>query len=85
VRPIGAGDRYIAERLRPDTVIALNKIDRVDDAKVLKHLELAASELGLAEAEYFPLSAKTGAGVPALVEHLAARMPEGRATSLRAW
>jgi len=74
---IGPGDRYIAERLRPDTVIALNKIDRADSAKVLRHLAFAAAELGLTDAEYFPLSAKTGEGVPALVEHLAARMPEG--------
>jgi GTP-binding protein Era len=75
--PIGLGDRYIAERLRPDTVIALNKIDRVDGPKVLEHLAFAASELGLGQAEYFPLSARTGEGVPALVEYLATRMPEG--------
>jgi len=75
--PIGPGDRYIAERLRPDTVIALNKIDRVDDSKVLQHLALAASGLGLTGAEYFPVSAKTGEGVAELVEHVAARMPPG--------
>jgi len=74
---IGPGDRYIAERLRSDTVIALNKTDRVDGARVLHHLALAASELGLTDAEYFPVSATTGEGVSALVEHLAARMPEG--------
>jgi GTP-binding protein Era len=74
---IGPGDRYIAERLRPDTVIALNKVDRVDDAKVLEHLAFASTQLGLTEAEYFPISAKTGQGVPDLVEHLAARMPAG--------
>lgn len=75
--PIGPGDRYIAERLRPDTVIALNKIDRTDSVNVLRHLAFAAAELGLSDAEYFPLSAKTGEGVTALVEHLACRMPEG--------
>jgi GTP-binding protein Era len=74
---IGPGDRFIAERLRPDTVIALNKIDRVDATKVLHHLALAASELGLGQAEYFPVSARTGEGVDALVEHLASRMPQG--------
>ena len=52
---IGPGDRYIAERLRPDTVIALNKIDRVDGPKVLQHLAFAATELGLVDAEYFPM------------------------------
>jgi GTP-binding protein Era len=75
--PIGPGDRFIAERLRPDTLIAVNKIDRVDDAQVLKHLAYASSELGLADAEYFPVSAATGQGVTELVDHLAARMPEG--------
>jgi GTP-binding protein Era len=75
--PIGPGDRYIAERLRPDTVVAVNKIDRVESARVLEHLAQAANELGLVEAEYFPLSARTGEGVVALVEHLARRMPEG--------
>ena len=68
--PIGPGDRFIAERLRPDTLIAVNKIDRVDDAKVLQHLASASAELGLAEAEYFPVSATTGEGVAALVDHL---------------
>jgi GTP-binding protein Era len=75
--PIGPGDRFIAERLRPDTLIAVNKIDRVDDARVLQHLAFASSELGLADAEYFPVSAATGQGVTELVDHLAARMPEG--------
>ena len=37
----------------------------------------AAGELD-AEA-YFPVSARTGDGVPALVEHLVARLPEGPA------
>ena len=66
-------------------MIALNKIDRVDGSKVLHHLAFAAAELGLGDAEYFPISAKTGEGVPALVKHLAARMPRDRATSLPEW
>jgi len=74
--PIGPGDRFIAERLRSDTVIAVNKIDRVERSAVLRHLAFAA-ELGLADAEYFPVSAKTGEGVTALVDHLASRMPAG--------
>jgi GTP-binding protein Era len=74
---IGRGDRYIAERLPPDAVIAVNKVDRASRTEVLEHLSTAASELGLASAEYFPISAKTGEGVSELVEHLVARMPEG--------
>ena len=75
--PIGPGDRYIAERLRADSVIALNKIDRVGDAEVLEQLATASSQLGIEDAEYFPVSARTGDGVSALVEHLVARMPQG--------
>lgn len=75
--PIGKGDRYIAERLPTDTVVAVNKVDRADRAAVLEHLATAAEQLGLSEAEYFPISAKTGDGVGELVEHLVTRMPEG--------
>lgn len=74
---IGPGDRFIADRLRDDAVIAINKVDRVDANKVLAHLATAAAELGLERAEYFPISARTGEGVSELVEHLAARMPVG--------
>jgi len=44
---IGPGDRFIADRLRDDAVIAINKVDRVDANKVLAHLATAAAELGL--------------------------------------
>ncbi len=72
--PIGPGDRFIAQRLPADAVLVLNKIDRADDARVLAQLA-AASDLELSE--YFPISARTGAGVDALVEHLVSRLPEG--------
>lgn len=72
--PIGPGDRFIAERLPPESVLVLNKVDKADDARVLSQLATAA-ELELSE--YFPISARTGAGVEALVEHLVARLPEG--------
>ena len=55
--------------------IAVNKVDRLDAAALLAALA-AAGELGL-DGEVFPISARTGAGVAALVEHLAALMPEG--------
>ncbi len=75
--PIGKGDRFIAERLPAGTVVAVNKIDRADRAGVLEHLATAAGELGLGEAEYFPISARTGTGVGELVEHLVSRMATG--------
>ena len=75
--PFGAGDRWVAEHLdRPRAVVIVNKIDRASKAQVAAQLA-AAGELG-AEA-YFPVSARTGAGIDALVDHLVARAPEGPA------
>ena len=75
----GAGDRFIAEALseaKVPIVIAVNKVDRMNHTKTVKSLILSG-DLGLPEAEIFPISARTGKGVPALVEHLASLLPEG--------
>ncbi len=76
-KPFGKGDRWVAQHLDlPSTVVVVNKIDRASRDQVAAQLA-AASEL---EAEaYFPVSARTGAGVDALVDHLIARAPEGPA------
>jgi GTPase len=75
---IGPGDRFIAGLLRtapvPVTVV-VNKVDRADRARIAATLA-AAEELELAE-EIFPISARTGTGVPALVEHLVALLLPG--------
>ena len=71
---IGPGDRYIAERVPGDAIVVLNKVDRAPRERVLEQLALAA-ELDLAS--YFPVSARTGKGVDALVEHLRSLMPTG--------
>ena len=74
----GPGDSYIARAIAKTgatAVIAVNKVDALDRARTLAALESAAA-LGL-NGEIFPISAKTGQGVPALTEHLAALMPEG--------
>ena len=76
-QPFGSGDRWVAEHLDlPTAVVVVNKVDRASRHQVLAQLA-AASELG-AEA-YFPVSAVTGAGVDALIDHLVARAPEGPA------
>jgi GTP-binding protein Era len=75
---VGPGDRYIAATLagaKVPVTIALNKVDRLSRGATAAALEDAAS-LEVAE-ELFPISARTGAGVAALVAHLSARMPEG--------
>jgi GTP-binding protein Era len=73
---LGPGDRFIAGVLAqgaPGVTIAVNKIDRLDRSGVAATLQ-QAGELGL-ESE-IPISARSGAGVPALVEHLYDAMPE---------
>jgi len=71
----GSGDRWVAGHLDlPRAVVVLNKVDRAGRDQVMGQLG-AAAELG-AEA-YFPVSARTGAGLDALVAHLMARVPEG--------
>ena len=75
---VGPGDRFIAASLARAGVpvtIALNKIDRLSRGATAAALAQAA-ELEVAD-ELFPISARTGAGVPALVEHLGELMPDG--------
>ena len=75
---IGRGDRFIA-RLLADSpvpvVAAVNKIDRLRRPQVAPILH-AAGELGVSE-EIFAVSARTGSGVPALVDHLVSLLPAG--------
>jgi GTP-binding protein Era len=75
---IGPGDRFIAGLLASapvPVVIAVNKIDCTDRARTAAVLQ-AAEELGIGE-EIFPVSARTGAGVRPLTDHLASLLPPG--------
>jgi GTPase len=77
---IGAGDRFIAERvfsLGVPVVIALNKVDRLKPGHIASQIETAA-RLGDFQALH-PVSAKTSDGVAALREELVELMPEGPA------
>jgi len=75
---VGPGDRFIARALagaQVRTTIAVNKVDRLSRTATVEILEQAAVlEVG---EDVFPISARTGVGVPALVEHLQGLMPEG--------
>ena len=75
---VGPGDRFIAQAIRNvglPVVIAVNKVDVLDRARTAEALQAAAGlEL---DGEIFPVSARTGAGVGELVEHLVALLPEG--------
>ncbi|MGH9292575.1 MAG: GTPase Era [Acidimicrobiales bacterium] len=74
---VGRGDAFIASRLPAGSVVAVNKTDAASRRQVLDHLQAAAEDLGLEGAEYFAISARTGAGVEGLVEHVVGRMPPG--------
>jgi len=75
---VGAGDRFIARAIRRvglPAVTAVNKIDCLDRARTVNALE-AATALDV-QGEIFPVSARTGEGLPELVEELVGLLPEG--------
>ena len=75
---IGPGDRFIAEAIKASglpAVTVLNKMDLLRRRAQVERLEGAAA-LDV-PGEIFPVSAKTGAGVGAVVEALVALLPEG--------
>jgi GTPase len=77
---IGAGDRFVANRvfsLGVPVVIALNKVDRLKTGHIASQMATAA-ELGDFLALH-PVSARTGDGIGALREELVALLPEGPA------
>ncbi|MCU1495061.1 MAG: GTPase Era [Acidimicrobiaceae bacterium] len=75
--PIGPGDRFVAAQLPSRSIVVVNKVDRTSKSRLLGQLAQAAEQLGLEEAEYFPISARTGDGVTELVDHIVARLPSG--------
>jgi GTP-binding protein Era len=75
---IGAGDRFIAQRvfaLGVPVVIALNKVDRLKPGHIAQQMN-AAAQLGDFHALH-PVSAKTGDGIGELRGELVALLPEG--------
>src|SRR5215211_5522385 len=75
---IGAGDRFVAQRvfaLERPVVIALNKVDRLKPGHIATQMQ-TASRLGDFHALH-PVSAKTGDGVAALRDELVELLPEG--------
>ena len=75
---IGAGDRFIAQRvfaLGVPVVIAVNKVDRLKPGHIASQMQ-AAAKLGPFHALH-PVSAKTGDGIDELREELVGLLPEG--------
>jgi GTP-binding protein Era len=76
---IGPGDRFIARALlgtgaKLPTICAVNKVDRLGPNELVPVLAAAAELDGIDEV--FPISARSGEGVDALVERLGELMPE---------
>ncbi len=79
---VGPGDRFIADLLARagagaavPVVCAVNKMDQLSRAETLDVLQEAVA-LAPVE-EVYPISAKVGTGLDALIAELAGRMPEG--------
>jgi GTP-binding protein Era len=75
---IGAGDRFIAQRvfsLGVPVVIALNKVDRLKPGHIATQMN-TGSRLGDFHALH-PVSAKTGDGIAELRDELVGLLPEG--------
>jgi len=76
--PIGAGDRFIAERLRASrlpVVTVVNKIDRVDSGALADVIARAAPLVDFQSLH--PVSARSGHGVQALRDDLPGLLTEG--------
>jgi GTPase len=77
---VGPGDRFIARallgaRTRLPTICAVNKVDRLGPNELVPVLAEAAELEGVDEV--FPISARSGEGLDALVERLTELVPEG--------
>ncbi|MEA3019439.1 MAG: GTPase [Actinomycetota bacterium] len=73
-QPFGRGDRFVAAPLPKDALVVVNKGDIASRKEVIEMLTTSAE---LDFAAYFPVSAVTGDGVPALVDAIVERLPEG--------
>jgi GTP-binding protein Era len=76
---VGHGDRFIADAIKRvglPCVTAVNKVDAVDQERTVRVLSAVAA-LDV-QGEIFPISAKTGDGVPELLEAVVALLPEGQ-------
>ncbi|MET0726921.1 MAG: GTPase Era [Acidimicrobiales bacterium] len=73
-QPFGRGDQWVANLVPKDAICVVNKVDKASKNAVADQLVAAG---GLELSEYFPVSARTGDGVDALVEHLVSLLPEG--------
>ncbi len=76
-KPFGRGDQWVADHIDiRNAFVIVNKTDKASREQLLAQLQAVSV---LEAAEYFPVSAVTGEGVPQLLQALMDRMPEGPA------
>lgn len=76
--PSGGGDRFLMDvvrKARVRRVLALNKVDRVEKARLLPMIERYAREVDFAD--IVPISALTGENVDRLERVILSHLPEG--------
>ncbi|MEQ1702135.1 MAG: GTPase Era [Ilumatobacteraceae bacterium] len=74
-KPFGSGDKWVASHLdMSQAIVILNKIDSAKEHQILHQLTALTS---LGASEYFPVSARSGKGIPELVAFLSSKLPEG--------
>lgn len=74
---IGGGDAFMSEvigAMPTPVLLALNKVDLIDEAKLVEQTTLATD---LGDWPVFPISARTGAGIQALFGKAVELLPEG--------
>ena len=74
---VGSGDAFIAKELEPvstPVVVALNKLDAVPEDRLAREHSRIMEMTGW---ETFPISARTGTGVPQLLSVIVEKLPEG--------
>ncbi len=77
---IGPGDIRIAKTLPQDSVVVINKIDRMNKTQIAAQLMLSFEKLGFRDnAEYVPVSAASGGGIDELREVLKSKLSDGPA------
>jgi GTP-binding protein Era len=76
-KPFGRGDQWVADHIDiARAFVVVNKVDKASREQLFTQLQAVSS---LNAAEYFPVSARTGEGVEALLAALCQKMPEGPA------
>ncbi|MCL5048782.1 MAG: GTPase Era [Firmicutes bacterium] len=78
-KEIGKGDQFISHSFakQNNLIVCLNKIDLVPERVVMSKLQFAHDHLGMEHAEYFAVSAQTGAGIKHFIDYIMDRLPLG--------